>query len=209
MRDIRLTRKSNRYFTFNLIEDSTKMITTTTRILLLFLFYTIAVTGQTKYKIAYKVAQDSKNDDYEIYSMNLDGTDKRNITNHKDVAWTYYAWKNRLFFISDRDNCKRCYFLYEMEANGTNIRKMSDLRLEDSWMGSRRKSREMVVSGGIGTDLRYQLFVIDLTTGKYKQLTNENGAAFRDRFFRRTVSESFMFIKRSEPIGKNTKTFGL
>lgn len=150
-------------------------------ILLVFAMLT-NIFGQN-YKIAYNVAQDSKTEDYEIYSMNLDGTGKKNITNHKDVAWTYYAWKETLFFISDRDACKRCFFLYEMDIGGAGIRKISDLQLEDSWMGSRQNGAEMIVSGRIGKDVRYQLFVIDLKTGKYKQLTDEAGAAFRDPIF--------------------------
>lgn len=150
-------------------------------IIVIFLFLP-NVFGQ-KYKIAYNVAFDSKNDNYEIFAMNLDGTGKKNITNHKDVAWTYYAWKNQLFFISDRDACKRCYALYSMDINGNKIKKISDLRLEDSWMGSRNKAKEIVVSGRIGTEIRYQLFIIDVSTGKYRQITNENGAAFRDPSF--------------------------
>ena len=144
----------------------------TKKIIFILILFSITIFGQSKYKIAYNVAQDSKNDDYEVYSMNLDGTERKNITNHKDVAWTYYAWKKRLFFISDRDACKRCYFLYEMDANGNNIKKISDLRLEDSWMGSRNNGKEMIVSGRIGTETRFQLFIIDLQTGKYRQLTN-------------------------------------
>lgn len=140
------------------------------------------VFGQT-YKIAYNVAFDTKADDYEVFSMNLDGTNKTNITNHKDVAWTYYAWKETLFFISDRDACKRCYFLYAMDVSGKNVRKISDLQLEDSWMGSRKNGSEIVVSGRKGQDVRFQLFIIDAKTGKYKQLTNETSAAFRDPIF--------------------------
>lgn len=155
----------------------------TKKIIFILILFSITIFGQSKYKIAYNVAQDSKNDDYEVYSMNLDGTERKNITNHKDVAWTYYAWKKRLFFISDRDACKRCYFLYEMDANGNNIKKISDLRLEDSWMGSRNNGKEMIVSGRIGTETRFQLFIIDLQTGKYRQLTNEKGSAFRDPSF--------------------------
>jgi TolB protein len=151
--------------------------------LLLMLLSVFASSLFAQHRIAYNVAQDSKSDDYEVYSMNLDGSDKRNITNHKDVAWTYYAYKDRLFFISDRDACKRCYFLYEMKADGTNVRKISDLRLEDSWMGSRNDGAEMIVSARVGDDVRMQLFVIDTAIGKFRQLTDENGAAFRDPSF--------------------------
>jgi len=158
-------------------------MTRKTFIIFLLLLCSIAVSGQTKYKIAYNVAQDSKADDYEVYSMNTDGTGKKNITNHKDVAWTYYAWKETLFFISDRDTCKRCYFLYAMTADGGNVRKISDLQLEDSWMGSRKKGTEIIVSGRIGKNVRYQLFIIETKTGKYRQITDEPKAAFRDPIF--------------------------
>lgn len=150
-------------------------------LLLLLLLFTTGVSGQ--FRLAYNVQVDSATDDYDVYSMNLDGSDKRNITNNKDVAWTYYAFKDRLFFISDREACKRCYFLYEMKADGSEVRKISDLRLEDSWMGSRNDGAEMVVSARVGDDVRMQLFVIDTATGKFRQLTDENGAAFRDPSF--------------------------
>jgi TolB protein len=141
------------------------------------------VGAQSKYGLLYNVAQDTKADDYEIYAMNADGSGKRNITNDKDVAWTYYTYKKTVFFISDRDACKRCYFVYSMDFDGGNVRKLSDLRLEDSWMGSRNDGTEMVVSGRIGNDIRYQLFLIDLKTGKYRQITNEPVAAYRDPSF--------------------------
>ncbi|MDP2884948.1 MAG: hypothetical protein Q8P51_08020 [Ignavibacteria bacterium] len=47
------------------------------------------------YYIAYNVLVDSKTDNYDVFAINLDGSNKRNITNHKDLAWTYYAWKER------------------------------------------------------------------------------------------------------------------
>ena len=154
-------------------------------ILIIFLTATAvtAYSQKTKYGLVYNVAQDTKADDYEIYSMELDGSGKRNITNHKDVAWTYYAYKKTVYFISDRDACKRCYFLYSMNFDGSGVRKISDLRLEDSWMGSRNKGTEMVVSGRVGNEVRFQLFIIDLRTGKYRQITNEPGAAYRDPIF--------------------------
>lgn len=134
-------------------------------------------------KIAFNTPEDSKADDYEVYSMGLDGSGIKNITNHPDVAWTYYSYGGRLFFVSDRGACRRCYFLYSSDADGNNISKISNLQLEDSWMGSRNKGREMVVSGRIDTRVRFQLFILDAATGRYRQLTNEPAAAFRDPSF--------------------------
>jgi TolB protein len=134
-------------------------------------------------RIAFNVLQDQKADDYEIYTMNTDGSGLRNVTNHKDVAWTYYSIPDRLLFVSDRDACRRCYFLYESHIDGTNVRKVTNLQLEDSWMGSRNGGRELIVAGRVDTRVRYQLFIVDRATGKYRQLTNELDSAFRDPIF--------------------------
>lgn len=139
---------------------------------------------ETAYKIVYNIhVPDTTKDDWEVMIMNMDGLDKKNITNHKDVAWTYYAFRNRIFFISDRDTLYRHYFLYEMDANGQNIRKISGLRLEDSWMSARNEGRELVVAGRIGKEIRHQLFIVDTETGVHKQITNDTAAYFHDPCF--------------------------
>jgi len=141
----------------------------------------IAQTPQ--YKIAFNTVVDQKADNYEVFVMNFDGTSEKNITNHKDVAWTYYSLKNKVFFASDRDACRRCYFLYSSNVDGSGVRKVSDLQLEDSWMGSRNGQKELVVSGRVGKDVRYQLFLVNLENGHFRQITNEPAAAFRDPTF--------------------------
>jgi TolB protein len=151
--------------------------------------YAVAQSGKSdqnkQYSIAYNIHEHDTihKNNYEIITMNMDGTNKKNITNNPDVAWTYYAYKNRLFFISDRDTCSRCFFLYETDVNGNNIKKISDLILEDSWMSGRNNGEEIVVAGRIGTELRYQLFIINTMNGSYKQLTNEPQAKYGDPCF--------------------------
>jgi len=135
------------------------------------------------WKIAYNVLEDPATDNYEVYVMNTDGSGKTNITRHPDVAWVYYAWKDKLYFLSDRDTCKRCYFLYEMDADGNGSRKVTELQMEDSWMGSRLNGREMVVAGRTPDGLRYQLFLIDTGTGDFQQLTHDTAAMHRDPVF--------------------------
>lgn len=160
------------------------MLKTITFIIVLFSGAFTIVNSQTpQYKIAFNTLQDQKADDYEVYLMNIDGTSRKNVTNHKDVAWTYYSLKNKLLFVSDRDACKRCYFLYSSDVDGNNVRKVSNLQLEDSWMGSSSKQKELVVSGRVGTAVRFQLFLVNLETGHFRQLTNEPNAAFRDPTF--------------------------
>ncbi len=135
------------------------------------------------YLIAYNVLENEKADDYDIYIMRMDGSASSNLTKNPDVAWTYYSFGGKIFFVSDRNACRRCYFLYSMDADGNNIKKISDLRLEDSWMSSRNNGREFLVTGRIANEVRHQLFFIDAETGKFSRLTNEPDGRFRDPLF--------------------------
>ncbi len=136
------------------------------------------------YQIAYNVhIPDKARGNYEIFTMEMDGTNKKNITNNPDVAWTYYAYKKKLYFVSDRDTSYRAYFLYETDSDGKSIKKVSNLQLEDSWMSSRNNGTEMVVTGRIGKGIRSQLFIVNMKTGTYKQLTNDTAAKYGDPCF--------------------------
>jgi len=148
-----------------------------------FLYTGWAAQGQnSKYKIVYNVLEDREKDNYEIYSMNMDGTGKKNITNTPGVEWVYYAQGDKVYFISDKDTCHRCYFLYEMDAEGNNMRRITDLQLEDSWMGSRNEAGEMIVLGRQGK-WRAQLFLVNLQNGSYKQVTHDTISTKRDPIF--------------------------
>ncbi len=142
----------------------------------------VALAQSPNYKIVYNVLEDREKDNYEVYSMNMDGTGKKNLTNTLGVEWVYYAYENKVYYISDIDTCHRCYFLYEMDADGNNKRKISDLQLEDSWMGSRNKGTEMIVTGRVGK-LRQQLFLVDLKTGKYQQVSSDTISYKNDPVF--------------------------
>jgi TolB protein len=147
-------------------------------------FSSVAAFTQTpNFKIALNVLQDQKADDYEVYTMGSDGSGLKNVTNNKDVAWTYYSIPGKLLFVSDRGACKRCYFLYESDIDGGNARKVTNIQLEDSWMGSRNGGKELIVAGRIDSRVRYQLFIVDRETGAFRKLTDEPEAAFRDPTF--------------------------
>ncbi|MBI5858181.1 MAG: hypothetical protein HZB42_11120 [Sphingobacteriales bacterium] len=146
------------------------------------IFFSLSASAQKQYKIVYNVLEDRQKDNYDIYSMNMDGTGQKNITNTPGVEWMYYAYKDKVYYVSDIDTCHRCYFLYEMDAEGNNKRKISDLQLEDSWMSSRNNGTEMIVLGRIGK-LRAQLFLINIKDGNHKQLTNDTVSTKRDPLF--------------------------
>lgn len=157
-------------------------------IIIIFCFATLTCKSPSeKYsvdlRIVYNVYYDTLNDDYEVFSMNMDGSDKRNISNSKGVDWVYYAYRDKVYFISDRDTTHRMYFLYEMDAYGNNIRKVTELRLEDSWLGSRKEGKELVVAGRIGKEVRHQLFLVDIETGSYSPLAHDTIASFNSPIF--------------------------
>ena len=152
-----------------------------TLFIVLFAIQQTSIAQNNKYKIVYNVLEDKEKDNYELYSMNMDGSDKKNITNTPGVEWVYYAYKNKVYYISDIDTCHRCYFLYEMDAEGNGKRKICDLQLEDSWMGSRKKGTEMVVLGK--TKARPQLFVVNIKTGNYQQITDDTVSYKADPIF--------------------------
>ena len=102
--------------------------------------------AQRELGLVYNVLRDFDIENYEIFSMNLDGSDKKNITDLYPVDWTYYSYKDTLYFISDREACKRCYFLYKTNFNGKNVQKVTNLELADSWMSSRKDGTELIVS---------------------------------------------------------------
>ncbi|MBT8219653.1 MAG: PD40 domain-containing protein, partial [Bacteroidia bacterium] len=128
---------------------------------------------KSEYRIAYNVyVPDSLNDDnYEIFTMQMDGSDKKNITNHPDVAWTYLAHGIKIFFISDRDTAGRVMQLYQMDYKGDNIRQITDFRLTDSWMGSRNDGQELIICPHQSVDS--VLYLIDLDGNILEKLETE------------------------------------
>ncbi|MBK6936261.1 MAG: hypothetical protein IPH18_04750 [Chitinophagaceae bacterium] len=141
-------------------------------LLTLICFQQETIAQKKQYKIVYNVLEDKSKDNYEIYSMNMDGSDKKNITNTPGVEWVYHAYKDKVYYISDIDTCHRCYFLYEMDTEGNNKRKVTSLQLEDSWMGLYSNGiPTMVVTGRIGSAIRQQFFRINILDGNYTQLT--------------------------------------
>ena len=97
------------------------------------------------YSIIYNVLLNDTTDNYEVFSMNPDGSEKKNITRLPGVEWSYHSFNNKVFFISDKDTCHRCYFLYSSDFEGNRITKISGFQLSDSWMSTRNNGKEIIV----------------------------------------------------------------
>lgn len=131
------------------------------------------------YLIAYNVyIPDSTRNNYEVFVTNPDGTGVQNLTRHRDVAWTYLAVDDKILFISDRDTCYRCFFLYEMNADGSGLKKVTDFLLKDSWMAARNEGAELIV-----TPVRDSAFYIIDRLGKILHRVPVNKPYFNDPAF--------------------------
>ncbi len=96
--------------------------------------------------IAYNVLVNDEKDDYEVFTMNMDGSQKINVTKLPGVEWTYASYGKNLYYISDKDTKKRNYYLYRSDYLGRDIEKVGDLRLADSWMDFRKNGTEIIVN---------------------------------------------------------------
>lgn len=142
---------------------------------------------EEKFLIAYNTFEPDSmaKDNWEIRVLDPDDSTRstKNVINHPDVAWTYLAHEDKIFFISDRDTAYRNFFLYEMDPDGARVKKLSDLRLEDSWMDFDPKTNELVVSARPEPSVRYQLYLIQLADGTSKPLANDTSYRFQDPVF--------------------------
>ncbi|MCB0283371.1 MAG: PD40 domain-containing protein [Calditrichaeota bacterium] len=149
-----------------------------------------------EYALVYNVLFDAENDNYEVFSMDLDGSSKKNITNLPGVEWTYLAVKDRVYFISDKDTSHRFYRLYQCDYSGNNIKKISDIRLADSWMSSRANGMELIVRPSSKIDSAF--YIIDL-----------KGTLLQKLYTRLPFSNDPLFINNGEQVvfrGGKTKS---
>jgi len=105
--------------------------------------------------------------------MDRDGGGKKNISNWKGVDWVYYALGDTLYFVSDRDGGHRQFHLYEMKADGSQVRRISRFFLVDSWLSSRKNGSEFVVCSEKDGD-GHELYLIDREGKELARLTRND-----------------------------------
>ncbi|MEJ2050471.1 MAG: DPP IV N-terminal domain-containing protein [Calditrichota bacterium] len=157
------------------------MMKKTLNLIVIFTLFAILLTNCTRYdnpelkkqpfKVAYNVMVDESSGNYEVFIMNLDGSEKQNITNSPAVDWVYYSYNNRIYFISDRDTTPKLFFLYQMDADGNNIKQITKFPVENSWITGRNEGEELIVSSSKDS-ARYELYLIDKEGNELKRLTN-------------------------------------
>lgn len=119
---------------------------------------------KSKARIVYNVMLNKSCSNYEIFSMNLDGSDKKNLSNWTGADWVYATHGNKIYFVSDRDSLPRQWFLYEMDGQGNNVRRISKMRLQDSYLSVDATGKKIIVCPY--TKNTNWFYVLDIKTGK-------------------------------------------
>jgi TolB protein len=123
-------------------------------------------------RIAYNVLEDKETDDYEVWIMDADGAQRRNLTDHPAVDWAYASHGQTLYIVSDRDEEKRRYRLYELDAVSGAARRITAFRVRDSWLGVRDDGNELVVASS--KDGTPDLYHIDRQGNVLRRLTEDD-----------------------------------
>jgi hypothetical protein len=123
-------------------------------------------------RIAFETNRDR---DFEIYSVGIDGSDVRNLTNSSNGEDRMPAWHgNTIAFISNRDRSPReqyGYALYTMTGEGTGqLWRAKDLHPYSPLAWSPDGSKIAFASGR--ECFRWGLYTIDVATDHVEQVTN-------------------------------------
>lgn len=105
--------------------------------------------GKTKdysmYQIAYNVLLDNDSGNYEVFVMDIDGTNKRNLSKSPSVDWAYHAHNGEVYYISDRETSAGSFLLYAQHVDSINPRRISFVRMADSWLDTRNDGSEIII----------------------------------------------------------------
>ena len=124
-------------------------------------------------QIAFMSRRDGKP---EIYVMDADGGNPRNLTNNRDNDW-WPSWSpdgRRIVFVSERDGNRE---IYVMDADGSNPQNLTNNPNEDwypSWSLDGKRIAFMSLRDGHVIDFAptYEIYVMDADGGNPQNLTN-------------------------------------
>ncbi|MCB0689625.1 MAG: PD40 domain-containing protein [Saprospiraceae bacterium] len=118
---------------------------------------------------------------YEVFARSWDGQKIINLTQNPAVDWVCHGWKNKIYFISDRDTTGGIYFLYRYDLNNQAVTRMDQHRMANSWLDSRNDGAELVICRQMG-DFR-SFAIIDSTGYEVREILRTNQYEISDPAF--------------------------
>jgi len=115
----------------------------------------------------------------DIWLMDEDGFNKRNLTNHKadDTLPVWSPDGKQIAFISDRDSKDKTYNLYVMDADGSNQHRLSPIRVAYDWIAWSPDAKKIAFAGQSDdkdTNWNWEIYVIDTDGMNHKRLTDNS-----------------------------------
>ena len=132
--------------------------------------------------IAYNVLVDEAADDYDVFVMNLDGSDAKNISQHPGVDWVYVGRGQDLYVVSDRDTSHRTFFLYRMKADGSRMKRLYERPVADACPAISSNGDQLIISTWLG-DGTPALLRIDTSGRELDTLLATDAFAFGSAVF--------------------------
>lgn len=158
---------------------------------------TVTVTPKLTGKIAFLSTRDGNS---EVYLMNPDGTNQRNLTNNpaNDNEISFSPDGSQILFISDRDGS--VFHLFIMNSDGTNVRQLTT-GTQDEWGPIFTPDSTQILFFRTTTN-GDEIFIMNADTTNQRQLTNNNVGDVMP-----SMTPDQQWVIYEEQVGKNYTLF--
>jgi len=118
---------------------------------------------------------------YEIFLMDFDGNESRNLTNSPSVDWLLHAQGSNIFFLSDRDTIEGAYFLYRMNLESREMMKVLPDRVSNSWIDTHNDGREILLCKYNGN--QKSIVIVDSLGNEMREIVTTDKYEISDPIF--------------------------